>query len=70
MSKLSRYNSAISIAFSVDHDCDDPLDLPLSFLVAALLRRVNNLLLETPESAKEAFDAYDTCDNPLFNVSH
>lgn len=70
MTKRPKYNSAISISFSVDHDCKDPLDLPLSSLVAALLQRVSGVMLEHPQGAKEAFEVYDTTENPEKTVSN
>lgn len=60
----TKRNSAIMFAFSVDHDCDDPLDLPITTLVAAALKRLEGVLLEQPQGAKEAFEVYDTCPKP------
>lgn len=58
-----KYNSAISVAFSVDHDCEDPLDLPITTLIAAAIRQLHELLLEPTAAAKEAFEVRDTCTN-------
>ncbi len=58
-----KYNSAISVAFSVDHDCEDPIDLPVTTLIAAAIRQLHELLLEPTAAAKEAFEVRDTCTN-------
>jgi len=55
-----KYNTAFTVAFSVDHDFEDTADVPIPLLIAGALRRLADLSEEDPRGAAEAFEAYDT----------
>lgn len=57
-----KYNTMFDVAFSVEHDCDDPHDVPAAVLLQALRHRVN-YLRRHPEDAMDAFGPCDTYEN-------
>lgn len=53
-----KYNSMFDVAFSIDHDQDDPYDIPVRELIDAMQRRVNELRT----LGGEAIEAFGLCD--------
>jgi hypothetical protein len=70
MQSMNKYNSMFDVAFSIDHDCDDPYDIPVAKLIDAMQERVNELRKLGGESI-EAFGLCDTYEHQemqeLFN---
>ena len=62
--EFGRYNTMVDVAFSVEHDYDDPYDIPLEVLIAALEKRIETLKSEDKNAAKEAFGFLDTYEVP------
>jgi hypothetical protein len=56
---LPKYNTMFDVCFTVEHDQDEPLDVPVAVLLEALQRRVH-YLRANPDDAAEAFGASDT----------
>lgn len=57
---MPKYNTMVDVAFSIDHDCEDPYDIPVSDLIDAMLLRVQELRKTPPDEAIEAFGMCDT----------
>lgn len=57
-----KYNTMFDVTFSIDHDYDDPNDIPYSDLIKALEKRLN-FLKQNPSYAIDAFGVCDTYDN-------
>ena len=57
-----RYNTMLDMAFSIEHDYEDPADIPREQLLAALLRRVAEIISGDSEVGLvgEAFGECDT----------
>ncbi len=51
----------LDVGFTVEHDCDDPMDLPKDVIIMALEERVR-YLKNNPSDAAEAFGFYDTIE--------
>lgn len=64
MSK-SKYNSVFSVALSVDHNHDDPDNIPVEVLIDAMEARVAYLKKNVNE-ANEAFYHEDTIELKFF----
>lgn len=64
-----KYNTMFDVAFSIDHDCDDPYDIPVDDIITALEARVQ-YLKANPLEVKEAIGACDTYDikEPTFGT--
>ena len=56
---MAKYNHAFCIAFEVFSESDNPDDIDINHLYAALDKRIRNLKMEDDDVAIEAFDAYD-----------
>jgi|688.fasta_scaffold16366_13 hypothetical protein len=56
-----RYNTMFDVAFTVNHDCEEPRDVPVGVLIDALQQRVR-YLKQNPDDAAEAFGVCDTYD--------
>lgn len=61
-----RYNSAFSIAFSLDHDNEDASDLTSLDYVRAILRRLEDVASFPDPGWDEVLDCWDTMPNPDF----
>ena len=53
------YNTLFDVAFSVDHNYEDPNDIPVEILLEALEKRLMYLKANSTE-AKESFGFSDT----------
>jgi hypothetical protein len=65
MAKANKYSTMIDVAFTVEHDCDDPsslLDDPANVrrVIAAMIQRASDLLKCDAMEASEAFGIVDT----------
>lgn len=56
---MPKYNTMIDVACSIEHDCEDPYDIPVADMIAAMTLRLQELR-KTPEN--EAFEAFGICD--------
>ena len=61
---MPKFNTMFDVAFSIDHDCDDPFDIPVAYLIEAMLRRARELQSLPADEALEAFGACDTYEIP------
>lgn len=59
---MAVYNHAFSIAFTIDTETENPEAVPLSDLLAALERRIEELRRD-PEELREACDCFDTYEH-------
>ena len=59
-----RYNSAFSIAFSLDHDNEDASDITSLDYVRAILRRLEDVTSCPNPRWNEVLDPCDTMENP------
>ena len=59
---VSKNNTMFDVAFSLEHDCKDPEDVPVASLLSALRQRLQ-YLEQNPDEAREAFDVCDTYEN-------
>ena len=59
---MPKYNTMFDVAFTMEHDCEDPHDVDTNELCWALLKRAF-YLLEHPGEAAEAFGVSDTYEN-------
>ncbi len=65
MAKANKYSTMIDVAFTVEHDCDDPNNLledPANVrrVISAMVQRVADLLKCDAMEASEAFGIVDT----------
>ena len=58
-----KYNSMFDVAFSIEHDHEDPYDVPVKDLIAACRKRLD-YLESHPDDAQEAFGHSDTYEVP------
>jgi hypothetical protein len=58
----NKFNTMFDIAFSIDHNCEDPHDVPDEILIAALSDRLDHLRAN-PQEAAGAFGVCDTYEN-------
>ena len=58
---VTKYNSVFSVAISVDHDYNDPDNVPVELLIAAMEKRLAYLKKYIDE-ANEAFYHEDTTE--------
>lgn len=56
---MGKFNTMFDVAFAVEHDCEDPENVPVADLIAALQQRVNYLRTH-PSDAVDAFGVCDT----------
>lgn len=61
--KSPKYNTLFDIAFSYEHDYEDPHDVPPEQLIKALEERVR-YLKDNPVEAEGAFGVNDTYEIP------
>jgi hypothetical protein len=61
---MAKYNSMFDVAFTVEHDHDNPEEVPVPELIAALERRLV-YLKANPIEAVEAFGHSDTYETEL-----
>jgi hypothetical protein len=54
------YNTMFDVAFSVNHDCEDPQDVPMETLLSALQDRIDDI---RSNNEIEAFGLCDTYSN-------
>ncbi len=54
-----KYNTMFDVAFSVEHDFDDPHNVPVAALIEGLNRRLTYLIAH-PQEAREAIDVANT----------
>jgi hypothetical protein len=59
---VAKYNTMFDVAFEVDHDEDDPQDVPVEKLLDAVEKRLRTLRANLEEAA-EAFGVCDTYSN-------
>lgn len=59
---MPKYNTMFDVAFSIDHDYEDPEEIPKPLLIQALERRIK-VLQENPSDMAEAFGVCDTYEN-------
>ncbi len=59
---MPKYNTMVDVAFTIEHDCEDPYDIPVADLIDAMLLRVQELRKTPPDEAIEAFGMCDTYD--------
>lgn len=59
---MPKYNSMFDVAFTIEHDYEDPNDVPPALLIEACQRRLNDLRAN-PQDAAEAFGESDTYEN-------
>ncbi len=62
MSNLTfKYSTMFDFCFSIEHNCDDPCDIPRSKLIEAAKKRLENMSLS--EDHIEEFGECDTYEN-------
>lgn len=56
---MTKYNTMFDVAFSVEHECDNPEDVPVTELLDGMQRRLDDLRNHTSD-AMESFGVCDT----------
>ena len=56
-----KYSTMLDVAFAIEHDFEDPLDIPLEDLIAALEQRIASI---RRGNEGEAFGVCDTYEIP------
>ena len=57
--ETKKYNTMLDIGFTVEHSFEDPYNIPINVLIAALEKRIENLR-QNPDEKWEAFGVCDT----------
>lgn len=63
---MPKYNTMYDVAFSYEHDYEDPSEVPPERLIEALEKRVNYLKSNLSDAA-ESFGVCDTYEIPTNN---
>lgn len=57
---MPKYNTLLDVAFTVEHDCEDPNDIPFELAIAALEKRLAALKSAGSFERCDAFGVNDT----------